>query len=88
MHDDILALVAAVNRLSPPLRTVILLRWFEGLPPRKIAELLQVLSKGDTLACKGAIYALGQRGSAAAAAAPALPSPARALPSPPTIAWS
>lgn len=36
------ALIAAVNRLSPPLRTVVLLRWFEGLPPRKIAELLQV----------------------------------------------
>ena len=36
------ALVLAVNRLSPTLRTVVLLRWFEGMPPRDIAALLEI----------------------------------------------
>ncbi|HEX5052754.1 MAG TPA: sigma-70 family RNA polymerase sigma factor [Planctomycetota bacterium] len=36
------ALVAAVDALPPGLRTVVLLRWFEGLPPRRIAALLDV----------------------------------------------
>lgn len=36
------ALVQAINRLSPSLRAVVLMRWFEGLPPRQIANLLQI----------------------------------------------
>jgi RNA polymerase sigma-70 factor (ECF subfamily) len=35
-------LVAAVDRLPVQLRTVVLLRWFEGLPPRRIAAALGV----------------------------------------------
>ena len=34
------ALVRAVDQLPPPLREVVLLRWFEGLPPRRIAVVL------------------------------------------------
>lgn len=34
------ALVAAVGELDEPLRTVVMLRWFEGLPPRAIAQRL------------------------------------------------
>src|SRR5688572_3218980 len=36
------ALVAAVDQLPEPLREAVLLRWFEGLPPRRIAVLLDV----------------------------------------------
>ncbi|MFY9344177.1 MAG: sigma-70 family RNA polymerase sigma factor [Planctomycetota bacterium] len=35
-------LVAAVDGLPENLRTVVLLRWFEGLPPRRIAAQLEV----------------------------------------------
>lgn len=35
-------LVAAVRALEEPYRTVILLRWFDGLPPRAIAQRLSV----------------------------------------------
>lgn len=34
------ALVRAVDALPPPLREVVLLRWYEGLPPRRIATSL------------------------------------------------
>jgi RNA polymerase sigma-70 factor (ECF subfamily) len=36
------ALVAAVTELDEPYKTVVLLRYFEALPPREIAERLQV----------------------------------------------
>src|SRR5690606_2849024 len=36
------ALVAAIDRLPPSSRTVILLRYFEGLPPRRIAAELDL----------------------------------------------
>jgi RNA polymerase sigma factor (sigma-70 family) len=36
------ALVRAVDALEAPLRTVVLLRWFDGLPPRAIARRLGV----------------------------------------------
>lgn len=36
------ALVRAVDGLPPPLRTVVLLRFFDGLPPRRIAKRLGV----------------------------------------------
>ncbi|MFY9341100.1 MAG: sigma-70 family RNA polymerase sigma factor [Planctomycetota bacterium] len=36
------ALVAAVDALPAPLRTVVLLRWFDGQPPRRIAKALGV----------------------------------------------
>src|SRR5262249_32487315 len=36
------ALVAAVDALPAPLRTVVLLRFFDGLPPRRIAAALSV----------------------------------------------
>lgn len=42
LEDSRRALIDAVNRLSPPLRTVILLRYFEGLPPRRIAAALDL----------------------------------------------
>lgn len=38
-------LVAAVDALPEHLRTVVLLRWFEGLPPRRIAKALGVPSR-------------------------------------------
>lgn len=36
------AVVAELNRLSPQLRTVVLLRYYEGLPPRRIAKELNL----------------------------------------------
>lgn len=35
-------LVTAVDALPPPLRTVVLLRWFDGQPPRRIAAALGI----------------------------------------------
>jgi len=41
-EETLRVVVAAVLELDEPYRSVVLLRWFEGLPPREIAARLQV----------------------------------------------
>ncbi|HZN40986.1 MAG TPA: sigma-70 family RNA polymerase sigma factor [Planctomycetota bacterium] len=54
-------LVAAVNALSDPLRVVVVLRFYEGLPPRRIAARLGVTPSAVSNRLHAAIRELRQR---------------------------
>jgi RNA polymerase sigma factor (sigma-70 family) len=55
------ALVAAVDALPATLRTVVLLRWFDGQPPRRIAEALGVPAATVSTQLQRALVLLRQR---------------------------
>ncbi len=55
------ALVAAVDALPAALRTVVLLRWFDGQPPRRIAEALGVPAATVSTQLQRALVLLRER---------------------------